>query len=88
MKSITILGAGESGFGAAMLAHHKGFNVFVSDLNKITQDTSTREKLIINGMERIRPAVYTLSKWFAVVLANLKKLNRCYLLNKSIPKCR
>ena len=33
MKSITILGAGESGFGAAMLAHHKGFNVFVSDLN-------------------------------------------------------
>ena len=35
MKSITILGAGESGFGAAMLAHHMGFNVFVSDLNKI-----------------------------------------------------
>ena len=38
MKSITILGAGESGFGAAMLAHHKGFNVFVSDSNKITED--------------------------------------------------
>ena len=38
MKSITILGAGESGFGAAMLAHHKGFNVFVSDLNKINED--------------------------------------------------
>ena len=35
MKSITILGAGESGFGAAMLAHLKGFNVFVSDSNKI-----------------------------------------------------
>ena len=38
MKSITILGAGESGFGAAMLAHHKGFNVFVSDINKINED--------------------------------------------------
>ena len=38
MKSITIIGAGESGFGAAMLAHHKGFNVFVSDLNKIDED--------------------------------------------------
>ena len=38
MKSITILGAGESGFGAAMLAHHMGLNVFVSDLNKINED--------------------------------------------------
>ena len=38
MKSITILGAGESGFGAAMLVHHMGFNVFVSDLNKINED--------------------------------------------------
>ena len=37
MKSITILGAGESGFGAAMLAHLKGFNVFVSDSNKINE---------------------------------------------------
>ena len=38
MKSITILGAGESGFGAAMLAHLKGFNVFVSDSNKINEE--------------------------------------------------
>ncbi len=38
MKSITILGAGESGFGAAMLAHLKGFNVFVSDSNKIKEE--------------------------------------------------
>ena len=35
MKSVTILGAGESGFGAAMLARQKGLNVFVSDSNKI-----------------------------------------------------
>lgn len=30
-KNITILGAGESGTGAALLAKNKGFNVFVSD---------------------------------------------------------
>ena len=38
MKSVTILGAGESGFGAAMLARQKGLNVFVSDSNKINED--------------------------------------------------
>ena len=38
MKTITILGAGESGFGAAMLARQKGLNVFVSDSNKINED--------------------------------------------------
>ena len=35
IKNITILGARESGFGAAMLASKKGYNVFVSDLNQI-----------------------------------------------------
>ena len=34
-KNVTILGAGESGFGAAMLASSKGYNVFVSDINYI-----------------------------------------------------
>ena len=33
IKNITILGAGESGFGAAMLANQKGYNVFVSDIS-------------------------------------------------------
>ena len=32
IKNITILGAGESGFGAAMLANQKGHNVFVLSL--------------------------------------------------------
>ena len=32
---IVILGAGESGTGAAILAKHKGFDVFVSDLHNI-----------------------------------------------------
>ena len=36
-NEIVILGAGESGTGAAILAKKKGFNVFVSDYGKITQ---------------------------------------------------
>ena len=32
---IVIIGAGESGLGCALLAHHKGYNVFVSDNNNI-----------------------------------------------------
>lgn len=35
IKNIVILGAGESGVGAALLAQKKGFAVFVSDLGKI-----------------------------------------------------
>lgn len=44
-KRIAILGAGESGTGAALLAQHKGFDVFVSDLGNIRQpyrDTLTK----------------------------------------------
>ena len=35
MKRIVILGAGESGAGAAVLAIKEGFDVFVSDMSKI-----------------------------------------------------
>lgn len=38
IKNITILGAGESGFGAAMLANQKGHNVFVSEKSNIRKD--------------------------------------------------
>jgi UDP-N-acetylmuramoylalanine--D-glutamate ligase len=38
MKKIVILGAGESGLGAAMLARQKGYAVFVSDAGKISPD--------------------------------------------------
>ena len=34
-KKIAILGAGESGAGAAVLAKKEGFDVFVSDMSKI-----------------------------------------------------
>src|SRR5690606_4854815 len=36
MKKISILGAGESGIGAALLAQAKGYKVFVSDGGAIT----------------------------------------------------
>ena len=36
MSRIVILGAGESGAGAAVLAKKEGFDVFVSDMSKIT----------------------------------------------------
>lgn len=36
-KHISILGAGESGVGAALLAQAKGWNVFVSDFGKIKE---------------------------------------------------
>ncbi len=36
-KKITVLGAGESGAGAAVLAKKKGFDVFVSDMSKIKE---------------------------------------------------
>lgn len=38
MERIVVLGAGESGTGAAVLAKTKGFDVFVSDLSKISDE--------------------------------------------------
>jgi UDP-N-acetylmuramoylalanine--D-glutamate ligase len=40
-KRIVILGAGESGAGAAVLAKKQGFDVFVSDLSEIKKDYKT-----------------------------------------------
>ncbi|SFA90730.1 UDP-N-acetylmuramoyl-L-alanine--D-glutamate ligase [Algoriphagus aquimarinus] len=37
MKRIVVLGAGESGLGAAMLARQKGYAVFVSDAGQISE---------------------------------------------------
>ena len=37
MKKIVILGGGESGVGAAVLAKKQGFDVFVSDASGIKQ---------------------------------------------------
>ncbi len=40
-KKIVILGAGESGIGAALLAKAKGYDVFVSEKNKIAEEYKT-----------------------------------------------
>ena len=36
-KKVVVLGAGESGVGAAVLSLKKGFDVFVSDMGNINQ---------------------------------------------------
>ena len=41
MKNMVILGAGESGVGAAMLAVQKGWSVFVSDMSQIKDEFQT-----------------------------------------------
>ena len=48
-KFISIIGAGESGIGAAILAKKNSYNVFVSDNNKIK--TNYREVLIKNRID-------------------------------------
>jgi len=47
-KKLIILGAGESGIGAAILGKQQGYDVFVSDGGKI-QDTY-RQELAVNGI--------------------------------------
>lgn len=48
-KNIVVLGAGESGVGAAILAKKQGWNVFVSDFGKIKH--SFKQELDENGLE-------------------------------------
>jgi len=68
MKRIVILGGGESGTGAAVLAKKQGFNVFVSDLSEIKpeykalldehniswEEKQHNESLILNADEVIK----------------------------------
>ncbi len=68
MKRIVVLGAGESGAGAAVLAKQKGFDVFVSDMSKINdrykkvlddhhiawEEGRHSEELILNADEIIK----------------------------------
>ena len=68
MKRIVILGAGESGTGAAVLAKKEGFDVFVSDMSKIApnykqmldergiawEEGRHTETLILNAAEIIK----------------------------------
>ncbi len=68
MKRIVVLGAGESGAGAAVLAKKEGFDVFVSDMSKIAprykamldqrdiawEEGQHTEELILNADEVIK----------------------------------
>ena len=68
MQRIVILGAGESGTGAAILAKEKGFDVFVSDFGTIKdtyralldqngiawEDGKHTEELILNADEVVK----------------------------------
>ena len=48
-NQVAILGAGESGVGAAILAKQQGFDVFVSDLGEIKEKYKTElEKLEVD----------------------------------------
>ena len=49
MKLIAILGAGESGMGAAMLAKVKGYAVFLSEVGQISE--SHKLKLTEAGID-------------------------------------
>ncbi len=42
MKKIVVLGGGESGYGSAVLAKKKGFDVFLSDGGKLKSDYKTK----------------------------------------------
>ena len=71
-KRIVVLGAGESGTGAAILAKEKGFDVFVSDMGEIKpayralldqnaiawEDGQHTESLILNADEVIKSPVF------------------------------
>ena len=48
-QNIVVLGAGESGVGAAVLAKIKGMNVFVSDAAVISE--TFKNELILNNIE-------------------------------------
>ena len=37
MEKVVVLGGGESGCGAALLAQQKGFEIFLSDIGKIKE---------------------------------------------------
>ena len=41
-KRVSILGSGISGFGAAILAKDKGYEVFVSDSNEIISNVKNK----------------------------------------------
>ena len=58
-KSVAIIGAGVSGYGAAILAKKKGYDVFVSDRNKISNDF---KKIFLQNNRSILIKISSISK--------------------------
>lgn len=52
MQKTVILGSGESGFGAALLAHKHGHRVFVSDAGKIAANKKEAFKEKISPLKK------------------------------------
>ncbi len=87
MKRIVILGAGESGTGAAILAKEKGYDVFVSDMGQIQpayralldqngiawEDGQHTESLILNADEVVKSPGIPLTAPIIVKLQSLRK---------------
>lgn len=59
MKNIVVLGGGESGTGAAILAAKQGYNVFLSDKSLISD---SYKKVLINHEIRFEEGQHTLSE--------------------------
>ena len=53
MSKIVVLGAGESGVGAALLAKIKGFEVFVSDFSAIKDNFVSELKSLDIDFEQV-----------------------------------
>ena len=62
---MVILGAGESGVGAALLAQQKGYEVFVSDASLI--NPVYKNELVLNGID-FEEAIHTEDKIFTAAL--------------------
>ena len=82
MKKIVILGAGESGAGAAVLAKKEGFEVFVSDMSKIKDNY---KKLMDDHNIEWEEGHHTEEK---ILDADGKKVVNAYLFDKlKIKEC-
>ncbi len=64
-KRIVILGAGESGVGAALLARQQGYEVFVSDASLL--NPVFKNELISNGID-FEEGIHTEEKIFTAAL--------------------
>lgn len=87
MKRLVVLGAGESGTGAAILAKEKGYDVFVSDMGHIQdpyralldqhgilwEDGKHTESLILNADEVVKSPGIPLTAPIIVKLLSLRK---------------